>query len=140
MNRAKLLKILIYLILFIFCANFLAGKFHWYYSIWWFDMPMHTLGGFWVGLALLYIAPIYLDPIYPFSIKDDSIKSVLKILALVLLIGVGWEVFEALNNYVFKIIPNANLDTISDIFFDLTGGSMAVLYFLSKMRYNEHHE
>jgi len=83
-------------------------------------MPMHFIGGFWIGLATIY----FLAP------KAISFRSILIILFSVLLIGVGWELFEIFfNNYIAQN-PFNTLDTISDVFFDLAGGSAAILYFL----------
>lgn len=86
-------------------------------------MFMHFLGGFWLGLASIYL----------FSIKENSLKSILKILFIVLLIGIGWEVFEI---YIDKFITQNSfdfLDTISDLLFDLLGGLSAILYFKKRI-------
>jgi hypothetical protein len=118
-DRKTFFKRLAYLIVFIFILNFLAGKLYWYYDIWWFDMPMHTLGGFWIGLASLYFFPI----------TDKSFNSILKILLLILLVGIGWEVFEIVFNNVLARMTFNTLDTISDVCFDLAGGTIALLYY-----------
>ena len=99
-------------------------KFYWYSSIWYFDMAMHFLGGFWLGLASLYLFPL----------KDTSFKSILKIFLLVLLVGVGWEIFEVIVDRVITGNLFNTLDTISDICFDLAGGLSAILYFIKKIR------
>lgn len=118
MDRKKLIKILISLILGIFLVNFLANKFYWYSSIWYFDMIMHTLGSLFLGLSFMYVFPR----------KDNSFNSLLKILLFVLFIGISWEIYE----FIFYEIVARNifnpLDTFSDLFFDLSGGTMAILY------------
>lgn len=124
MDRVKLLKPLIYLIFFILVMNFLANKFYWYSSIWYLDIIMHFLGGLWLGLAFIYL----------FSPQDHSFNSVFKILLFVLLIGVGWEVFEIAVNDVITKNPFNYLDTLSDIFFDLSGGLCAILYVWSRTK------
>lgn len=120
MDRKKLFKHLTYLIFFILVVNFLANKFYWYSSVWYFDMIMHFLGGFWIGLAFFYL----------FSPKNNSVSSVFKILFLVLFVGIGWEVFEIFVNNTIVQNPFNALDTISDVFFDLAGGAFAMFYFL----------
>jgi hypothetical protein len=97
-------------------------KFYWYSSIWYFDMPMHFLGGVWLGLASIYL----------FSLKDDSLRSIFKIFFIVLLVGIGWEVFEIFVNKFTIQDPFNFLDTVSDIFFDLSGGCFAILYFIKR--------
>ena len=124
MDRKKLFKRLAYLIFFVLAANFFANKFYWYFSVWYLDMIMHFLGGFWVGLASIYLFPP----------QNLSFRSVLTILFLVLLVGVGWEVFEFLVNGVIAQNPFDILDTASDIFFDLLGGLCAILYLLVPLK------
>ena len=120
MNKKKLFKTLAYLIVFILTINFFANKFYWYYSIWYFDVIMHFLGGFWVGLAFLYLFPP----------KDSPLGAIFITLLLVLTVGVLWEVFEILINEIIAQNPFNVLDTASDIFFDLSGGLCAILYLL----------
>ena len=123
MDSKKLLIRLILIIFLIFLLSYLAMEFYWYSSIWYLDMPMHFLGGFWLGLIVIYL----------FFLKDDVFKSIFKILFFVSSIGIGWEIFEiVVNNYVTQNYFNY-LDTISDIFFDLSGGLFAILYFLKNI-------
>lgn len=86
-------------------------------------MIMHFLGGFWIGLASFYT----------FSLQSVSDKLIFKILLLVLFIGLGWEVFEILVNDVMAQNSFNFLDTLSDIFFDLSGGLCAMLYLWKKL-------
>jgi hypothetical protein len=123
MDRKNLLMRLTLLILFIFGVNFLANKFHWYYSVWYFDIIMHFLGGFWVGLLYFYF----------FHPKKLNLQLIFSVLLLVLVVGVGWEVFEALVDKVVTQNPLNVIDTTSDIFFDLLGGTIATLYFSKKI-------
>jgi len=122
MDRKKLLKFLELLVLFIFIVNLLANKFYWYYSVWYFDVIMHFLGGFWLGLVALYL----------WGVRD--IRLIFKMLFFVFFLGLGWEVFEYLfNNYIAGNSFNV-LDTASDIFFDLLGGLCAILYLLVPLK------
>ena len=122
MDRKKLVKILAYLIFFILIVNFIAHKFYWYFSVWYFDIIMHFLSGFWIGLAFIYL----------FSPKNGSFFSVFKVLLFVFFVGVGWEIFEIFVNDIITQNSFDFLDTISDLFFDLIGGALAVLYFFKK--------
>lgn len=123
MDRPKLIKRLIFLILLLFVINFFANKLYWYSSIWYFDMIMHFLGGFWIGLLYIY-----------FHNKESvSLRFVFKILLFTFLIGVGWEIFEILVNDVIAQNPFNTLDTFSDLFFDLAGGGISILYFLKRI-------
>ncbi|HNW71511.1 MAG TPA: hypothetical protein PKZ36_02590 [Candidatus Paceibacterota bacterium] len=122
-NRKKLLNRIILFILFIFVLNFLAMKFYWYSSIWWFDMPMHLLGGFWIGITLIWFL----------SLKNLSLKNVIIVILGVLLVGIGWEIFEiSVDKIVTGNVFNV-LDTMSDICFDLSGGFLSMFYFLKRI-------
>lgn len=103
---------------FMFVTDMVATKFFLYYSISWFDMMMHFLGGLWVGLFFIWFFPP----------KDTSFVSIVKIFLFVLFVGILWEFFELyVNNFLARMSFNPR-DTLSDIFFDLGGGLLAVLY------------
>jgi uncharacterized BrkB/YihY/UPF0761 family membrane protein len=126
MNKRKLLIRLTSLILFIFFVNLIAKKFYWYSTLWWFDMPMHFLGGFWLALAFIWV----------FSLKDKTFNSIFKIVLGVVFIGICWELFEFF--FVNYVADNAfnTLDTISDMMFDLAGGLAGILYCFKKIIIN----
>lgn len=131
MNSKKLIKLLAILAVAIFSVNLLANKFYWYYSIWYFDMIMHFWGGFWVGLLSIYIFP-----------PEGSItkSSFLKVLLFTLIIGLGYEVFEVIFYNIIGQMVFSPLDTISDVFFDLSGGVLAILYFLKRIMFTHENE
>jgi len=122
MESKKFLIRLLLLIFFIFLLDYLAMQFYWYSSIWYLDMLIHFLGGLWLGLALVWL----------FRIKEISFKSIFYLILGVLLIGVLWEIFEIIIDETITGNSFNILDTISDILFDLAGGSLALLYFLKK--------
>ena len=125
-DRKRFFKILASLIFTIFFLNFIAQKFYLYFSIWWSDMFMHFFGGFWLGLAFIWFLlrkNISLELHFQFICQTAS---------FVLLIGVLWELYEILFNNIIAQIPFNTLDTVSDIFFDLAGGTFALLYFFKK--------
>lgn len=129
MSRTKLFVLITGLILFVFLIHIFANKFFWYYSIWYFDMPMHMLGGFISGLVSIFILSSKK------FLHSSNIALILKILAGVLIIGIAWEIFEfSANTYFVKSLFLANrLDSVSDIFFDLSGGIIAILYYFKNI-------
>ena len=105
----------------------MANLFHWYSSVWFFDMIMHFLGGVWVGFGLLWL----------FVPKVFNFKVVFQILFGVILVGLAWEVFEFLVNENIAKNPFDLKDTTSDLFFDTLGGLVAVWYFFKKTIYSK---
>ncbi len=113
----------------IFFFNFVAGKFFLYSLIWWFDMPMHFLGG--VFLALLGVL-LFLRFDLVSRFKTGG-RFLLLIGVFVLCVGIVWELFEIGMN-IFITFDHLNVfDTVSDLFFDLCGGMIGLIYALRKM-------
>ncbi|MDQ3245177.1 MAG: hypothetical protein M3P22_02445 [bacterium] len=123
MNRKKLLNRTALSIVFIFVLNFLANKLYWYSSFWYFDMIMHTLGGFFILLAIIYV----------FKINNLDFKSIVLALLGVFIVGISWEVFEFVFNNVLAGQVFNIYDTLSDICFDMLGGILALFYSLKRI-------
>jgi hypothetical protein len=122
-DRKRVFKNMAYLIIPLFLVNYIANKFYWYYSIWYFDMIMHFWGGICLGLALVWFLS------YKNLSLELNLKLIFKILLGVLLVGVLWEIYEVLFNNIIAQNPFNLLDTISDLFFDLAGGAFIILFF-----------
>jgi hypothetical protein len=84
---------------------------------------MHFLGGLWVGFIFIYI----------FQPKSASLRTIFQAMVFVLAVGLVWEVYEVLVNDVIAKNPLDIPDTVSDICFDLSGGSCAMLYLWKKL-------
>ena len=112
----------------VFMFQVIAGRLFWYSLIWWFDMPMHFFGGVFLALLIVWI---FLK-IRPVLCIRPSPGTLLVLALSVLVVGVLWEVFElALNIYV--TFDRINLyDSASDLFFDLAGGMIGIVYALRK--------
>ncbi len=128
-SRRDLFFRIFLLISFIFITNTLAMYFYWYSSVWWFDMPMHYLGGLFLGFFVLGL--VLHTPLGKNERKVTYYDHILFLFAGILAFGLLWEVFE----YVIDINTTQNgfnmLDTLSDIMFDCAGGFTFVLYYLS---------
>ena len=123
MANRRLLKHLVYLMFFIFIANTLALKFYWYSFVWYFDIIMHFLGGFWVGMFFLYVLGRK-------EILSVNSSLIIKVLFAVFIIGIVWEFYEFYIYQYISEIPFNPLDTVSDIFLDIFGGILSIFYFL----------
>ena len=133
MNREILLKPVVYLMFFIFFFYNVIEKFHWDYSIWWIDMLVHFLGGFWQGIFFFWFFSMARLPFFRRLIKDLDRQTLWQAFLFVIFIGVSWEAVEFLTNNYIGLEPFSALDTVSDIFFDLSGGAAAILYSLHRI-------
>jgi VanZ family protein len=123
MLRKKLLKKLGLAFLLLLVLNEPAVFLHLYNLIWWFDMPMHFLG----GLSVFYLsAVIWLPALKYVSYKRFLYESVIT----AVLIGVLWEALEL---FLFTHLGTPTFfltDSISDVIFDFAGalfGAFTVL-------------
>ena len=112
---------------FMFVVNLASNKFYLYYSLWYFDIFMHFLGGAWVGLFFVYVL----------GRQNQALPSAPRILLYVLVVGLLWEFFELFShNYIGRDSFDI-LDTFSDVIFDLAGGAFAVFFCFNKLRLKE---
>jgi uncharacterized membrane protein YjdF len=85
-----------------------------YYTIWWWDIPAHFLGGLWAGFFAAWMLHKY---------KGTFL--IVQCAAIALSIGVCWEIFE----FTFGIGGSAFMpywvDTVKDLCMDTLGGALA---------------
>ena len=113
-------------------AQGIATYWHLYFYIWWLDIPMHILGGFWIALFVLS----YSYGEKGLDMKDNSVKATIIVgLMTTFIIGVGWEIFERLVDQINNLNNFDFVDTISDICNDVIGASLATTLFV-RMGYN----
>ena len=129
--KKTLWKYAAYLVVFIFVLNMIAHFFYWYVSIAQFDMWMHTLGG--VFLAL-FAGALWSRKVSRLSIGH----TIAFVLGFVIVVGVGWEVFEYIVQYLIKGSVLAHFaDSVSDLVCDIVGGVIGLCFVLrAKARYN----
>lgn len=121
MNEKKALFALTGLIYVIAALHIAALYFFWYWSIWWYDIMMHTLMGFWIGSMTLIIASRKIDT------GGNFIRFGLPIL-VAFIIGILWEMFEwHIDRFVIVRFQTDIIDTLSDLASDIAGGLMATL-------------
>jgi uncharacterized membrane protein YjdF len=120
--KAILIKQSLFLIIIIFILNKVANLFFWYTSIVWFDMMMHFLGGVFVALALGSVLTGYLK-------NAENKKVFWVILVSVLVVGLGWEVFEFSVQELVKVVGLADIpDSLSDLLFDALGAIVGTFF------------
>lgn len=124
---------LAWLVVGIAIVNQLAMKFYWYSAIWWFDMPMHFLGGIFLGFLALWFCSF----LFPRVFSQVSLATGASVvLAFVLFVGGLWEGFEFLVDH-YTVLRGFNfLDTISDLCFDVAGGTAVLVYLIFNKDFN----
>ena len=102
-----------------------------------YDAIVHLVGGILIVLSLLWLMRRF--PSLDILHDNDFSKNFLIVLALVALIGVGWEIMEFSFDHWRMVVLNENLinpntlaqpsngDTMGDLVFGLFGGTITML-------------
>ncbi|HEY4498701.1 MAG TPA: hypothetical protein VJH94_01415 [Candidatus Paceibacterota bacterium] len=98
---------------------------------WWFDSPVHFLGGLALGAFFFWFFGRVRDHMPSFSLTAVIGYT----FAMVLIVGIAWEIFE----YAFHIPNNTplgySLDTLKDIILDVCGAAVVVwLYMCQRVK------
>jgi VanZ family protein len=101
--------------------HFIASAFYYYWTVSWFDNLMHFLGGFSMGLLSLWI--IYGSGIIK-KIVPEKKQAIITSLICVMVIGVGWEIFEYANGLT-QSTESYPLDIMHDLISDFIGAFIA---------------
>ena len=117
------------LIVFIWLINAFANEVHLYFLLWWFDIPMHMLGGFWVALTSMVIY-YHLGWVHRHDRSPSFVVTAM--LATTLIIGIFWEVFEFSVEHLVKLNDNGVFDTLKDLLDDMIGAVIASVIFIKK--------
>ena len=125
MDSKNLLQAVFYTVVSIATFHILAVIFYLYWFIWWFDMPLHFLGGLCVGFFSMWISSLFLA----LKSKKNLKKILLSAIFGALFVGLLWELFEYVNGITYNTIGSYKLDTIKDLILDMFGGYVSYLYF-----------
>ena len=127
MNKRFPIVVIPVLIACLFVANAIADYWHLYFYIWWLDIPMHILGGFWVALTSLVLY-------YTFSGHKEKDRSVIFVwslaIASALSIGLIWEIYEFSVDKIFSAFDVKVADTLKDLGDDFIGGVLGAALFI----------
>ena len=114
------------LIAVIAVLHILALEHDWYFLYRWLDFIVHLLGGAWIIVSIFWI-----------TFKTEShfergVEAEYAFIALlsVLIISIGWELFEIWIGNTSLTVPHYWNDTISDLTADVVGGAIAYILVL----------
>ena len=138
MNKSWFPKALLFFILMFGAINAFAEHYFLYWRLLWLDMPMHFLGGIWIGLTILWV--YYLSGKFKNIPENHRRISYVCIIAgtMALIMGIFWEIFELnrISTIAFKKFNGFN-DTISDVLFAIGGALFSARYFINKEYYKK---
>ena len=133
MDRKIFFKPVLFLMLFIYGLQLLAERFGWYDSHWWFDIPMHFLGGFWVGIFFFWFFSYAEVPFVRQPVRAITGQTLMHAIFFLILVSLAWEAGEFLTTNHIGLALWSMSDTAGDIFFDLAGGAAALFYCFRKI-------
>ncbi len=127
MSTERIPAVLFFLIWGITLFHLAAEQYYWYWQYRWLDIPMHFLGGVWLGLAGIWV--IY--HIEWFKNIRDRTTPLLAALLAGLVIGILWEGYEFV---VWQLAGNGLPigyweDTAKDIVIDIIGAYCGYLLY-----------
>ncbi|MBI4085675.1 MAG: hypothetical protein HY433_00280 [Candidatus Liptonbacteria bacterium] len=109
--------------------------FGWYYTVFWFDIPMHIMGGVFIGALFVYLFRVR----HNFLKTESFLTFVILGVGFTVLVGVLWEFYELftdvliIKRYSILNAPGGiHFDTLKDLFNDIVGGAIAVGFFARK--------
>lgn len=95
----------------------------WYEAWWWFDIPMHFLGGVAIATSSYFLLQDF-SKRNMFAAQFTPLK-ILTILSFTALAAVSWEFFEfTLDTYVSTSMQPGIADTIKDLAMGISGGGI----------------
>jgi hypothetical protein len=122
MLQSKLFKPFSITLVYVVALDLIAIKLHLFSTIMWFDMIMHSSGGFFIGLFAVWVLT--------WKGKIDFSYGQLLLIGVgtALIVGVLWELFELYTGITYFFSPDYWGDNGMDIIMDLTGGLVSVWY------------
>jgi len=119
-NFSRTLSFFIFPAFVFLLSEFLGIIFDVYSVYWWFDIPMHFLG----GVAISFMVVLFLKFFKEKKILEirSKLLFVLTTLAFVVLISVMWEFYEFLRFYFFGFELGTNVDMTTDLLMGFIGG------------------
>ncbi|MFZ2521899.1 MAG: hypothetical protein WAX44_02500 [Minisyncoccia bacterium] len=124
MLKSKLLRQTVALLAIIGVLYFFAEIFYLHWTVWWYDVMLHSLSGVCAGMAYVFFSSQYF-----WSLTEDNNKTIFLGLVFVFVVGVLWEVYEIKFDHTsFKDGIYYIRDTISDLIADVSGGFFGITY------------
>ncbi len=136
MRNKHILHFLFGIIVCILVINMTALQYHLYWRIPWLDIPMHFLGGFWLGLGALWL--YFLSG--KFGAVPNRHRKPLYVIILAVIsaavFGGLWEAYEFGVDVFIRLADMYDMcDTIADLVMDVFGALVSAGYFIKSRCY-----
>lgn len=125
MQNRSLATLIAWLAVLLALLHLAAIRFNLYYSIIWFDVVVHFVGGVFAGLWALQI---FLYRNIGDTMAPSRTKIFLTAILGSLLLGLFWEIFEWSTGLIFTAKSTYAFDTVLDFVADVAGGIAAAVY------------
>ena len=112
----------------LFVLNQAALNYDLFWRLWWYDIPMHFLGGLVLGCGFAW----FFGSMQKRTVRLSDTAAILSILTAVLVGGVAWEIFEYNLDLTYNPHLNYVLDTTKDMIMDMLGASVAIWFYKRK--------
>jgi hypothetical protein len=110
--------------------HFLAITFFFYSEVWWFDIPMHILGGLICSLLALCCL-LFFPRLFPLGKKRAFFYGMI---GGALILGFSWEIFEYVNGITNVAFGSYPFDVAKDLCMDVLGAYIGFRYFLQLVK------
>ena len=121
MKKCSLLYVTFALVILLGFVHFVAESLYLYWTVWWLDNIVHALAGFTIGLFIIWF--LFYSSIF-YKRSPTILESILNALLYVIIIGIGWEIFEYVNG-ITQSTEGYTLDIVHDLIADALGAILA---------------
>lgn len=90
---------------------------HFFWTVFWWDIVLHVLGGLWVALAAAWFASLFGYRLTPLQAAICAV-----------VVGIAWELFEYLLDIGGSAFMSYPVDTAKDLIDDAVGGALGALF------------
>lgn len=115
----------LFIVSFIFLSLFLGEVYSYYHKIWWWDLYLHTVSGFLLGIAGFLLVFI-MSQSQKIRLQKRPGFVALFAFSFAISAGVIWEIFEFLMDsfFGFNMLKSGLMDTMGDLIVDVIGAAV----------------
>ncbi len=130
--KKQFLDLLLTSSIIVFILHYIALVYDLYWVIEWYDIPMHFLGGFTMGIlaTFIFFTSGYLPEFY--KLRHNKFVVFVIIIMFTSVIGLGWELWELFVGFSDVVLDR--IDTIKDLIMNTFGAIFAYFFLINKIK------